>query len=272
MSELRHIDLTGFQPITPADQPAPQLAWVPIANLVIDGRYQRPLNPGNIAAIKRIATEFRWSRFSPVLIAPVAGGKYAIIDGQHRAHAAAICGFDEIPAMIALVPASEQALAFIEINTRQIRVSAHSVYRAALTAGIDWAVAAQLAVAKAGCRLMTSNASTKSKRPGEVYAVTLIRQMIEAGQSQAVTAGLQALLTFEPESVPNFSDALLAPWLGAVAATKRHDMAILLPVLRGQRPWVVLDNADRLAASEGRPRAVCRRLAFTALINREARQ
>ncbi|WP_170297735.1 ParB N-terminal domain-containing protein [Paracoccus litorisediminis] len=253
-------------------QPAPQLMWVKIGDLVIDDRYQRPLSTNNWASIKRIAREFRWSRFSPVLVAPVEGGHYAVIDGQHRAHAAALCGIEAIPAMVALVAPDEQALAFIEINTRQIRVSGHVVYRAALTAGEEWAVACRDALSAAGCELMTrNNVSKNDKRAGQVFAVGLIRNLIQSGHHEAVTNGLAALMEYDPEAVANFTDTLLTPWLAACAENSR-DRGFYLDVLRAKRPWLVIEAADRLAEQEGKPKATARREFFSMLMRREGRE
>lgn len=265
MTVYRKIDVEGMLAVEPMSQPAPQLLWVDIKALVIDDRYQRPLSASNITAIRRIAGEFRWSRFSPVLVAPVEGGKYALIDGQHRAHAAALCGFERIPAMVTLVASEEQALAFIQINTRQIRVSTQSVYRAALTAGEDWAIRCQRAVAAADCRLMSMNYTTKDKKPGMVFTIALIHRLIDRNKDQAVTKGLTALRQYEPESVANFSDALLTPWLSAVS-DNMSEVADLVTVLKSRRPWLVLDEADRLAGETGKPKAVCRRDAFALMI------
>ena len=269
MTALRAVDVSDRDPVTPASQPAPQLMWVEIADLVIDDRYQRPLNDGNWKVIRRIASEFRWSRFSPVLIAPVEGGKYAIIDGQHRAHAAALCRFEKIPAMVALVAPEEQALAFIEINTRQIRVGTHAVYRAALTAGEEWAVACHDAVKAAGCTLMTrNNIKQKDKLPGQVFCVGLIRRLVETGKARAVTDGLAALMEYDPTATANFSDMLLNPWLNAVAQSE-GDVSDWVNVLRARRPWLVIEAADRLAKEDGKPRAVCRRDFFAMSMRRE---
>lgn len=268
MTEYRTIDLTGMQPVTPASQPAPQLMWIEIKDLVIDDRYQRPLMDGNRIAIRRIASEFAWSRFSPVLVAPVEGGLYALIDGQHRAHAAALCGFDRIPAMVALVAPEEQALAFIEINTRQIRVTGHVVYRAALTAGEAWAIESRDRVEAAGCRLMTANWSQRHKKPGMVFAVDLIRRLVVAGKGGAVTAGLTALMDYDPASIPNFSNALLAPFLGAAGECDGTAEG-WLSVLNAKRPWLVIENADRLSDQLRQPRATARRNAFVALYRHE---
>lgn len=269
-SHFRRIDIDGMPLYNPASQPAPQILFIDIDQLVIDDRYQRPLNAGNRAAIRRIASDFHWARFTPVIVAPAEGGGYALIDGQHRAHAAALCGFTSIPAMVALVAPEEQAQAFIDINTRQIRVTGHQIYRAALIAGDEWALACRDAVAEAGCRLMTSNFSTKDRKPGQVFAINTIRGMVEARQNAAVTAGLKALLDYEPDSVPNFSDALLTPWLKAAAETgARAD--VLLDVLRARRPWLALDAADRMADEQHKPKATMRRDFFVAAIRERQR-
>lgn len=262
-----------FRPVEVGDQPqyelaqqaAPQLLWVDIASLVMDDRYQRPLEPANYAAIRRIAQDFRWSRFSPIVVAPVEGGRYALIDGQHRAHAAAMCGIASIPAMVALVAPEEQALAFIDINTRQIAVSQHQIYRAALTAGEPWAIACRDAVASAGCQLMTAKWSHKDKRPGMVFSISLVRQLVAAGKGDAVTAGLRALMDYDPTATANFSDLLLRPWLMAAAETSATTDD-LLTTLRAKRPWLVIETADRAAKETGQPVAHMRKVAFVAAI------
>ena len=264
-SHFRRIDIEGMTRFDLAPQPAPQMLWVSIDKLVIDDRYQRPLNASNIAAIKRIAADFRWSRFSPVIVAPVEGGSYALIDGQHRAHAASLVGIETIPAMVALVAPEEQALAFIDINTSSIKVQSNNVYRAALTAGAPWAIACRDAVQAAGCKLMTSNRSQKEKKPGEVYAIDLIKQLVARGCGASVTAGLKALLEYEPNNAANFSNHLLTPWLGACADCKAGD-AELIAVLRAKRPWLVIELADQKAKLEQRPKAPARRNAFVSMI------
>jgi len=267
----RKIDPALVKPGSMSQQAAPQLIWADIADLVIDDRYQRPLVRNSIDAIQRIVANFRWSRFSPVLVAPIEGGKYAIIDGQHRAHAAAACGVKSIPAMVVLVPPDEQALAFVEINSQQIRVAGHSVYRAALMAGEPWAVQARDCVASAGCALMQSNGNTKTKKPGQIYAIGLVRKMVSAGQSDAITTGLAAMIAADPESVANFDGALLTPWLSAVAMRPEFSSADLVTVLKKSRPWQVIEAATRYAKSEHLPISTCRRDAFVALIRAEMR-
>ena len=247
-------------------QPAPQLIWAPISDLVIDDRYQRPLTPSNWIAIRRIAKNFQWSRFSPVVVAPVEGGRYAIIDGQHRAHAAAMCGVQSIPAMVAVVAPEEQALAFVQINTSAIRVNGHTVYRAALVAGEAWATDCRDAVEAAGCKLMPyNNVKKNDKKAGQVFAMGLIKSLIERGHAAAVTDGLAALLNYDRAGVANFTDTLLTPWLWACADTRAGRDAYAT-ALASRRPWLVIAAADRFAAENRQSPPKTRRDFFSALI------
>lgn len=259
---LRHIEVASLDPITPADQPAPMLDWVPIAKIVIDDDFQRPLNRNNWDAIKRIAADFQWSRFAPVLLAPIEGGLYSCIDGQHRAHAAAICGFERVPAMITTVSKAEQARASVYVNGSQIRVSPHQVFRAALSGREPWAAACAKAVADAGCILMTrNNVSANDRQAGQIYCIGLVRKLVAEGKAWAVTAGLDALRQYDNKPAL-FADYVLTPWLTAVGSNPTFARADLLAVLRKRAPYLTLDAANRLAETEGKPITLMRRMAF----------
>jgi hypothetical protein len=146
----RGIHIDGRAVAAPNPGPAPMLQWIAVDRLVIDDAYQRPLLPGNWKAIEKIAQNFQWSRFSPVLVAPVTGGLFAVIDGQHRVHAAAICGITDVPAMVVQVGIEEQSRAFAWVNSQSIRVSVFHIFKAAFSAGDDWAVRADAAVSGGG--------------------------------------------------------------------------------------------------------------------------
>ncbi len=266
----RPVSVAHLSPVALRDQPAPQIMWVAIAQLVIDERYQRPMAARNWQAVQQIAEAFDWARFSPLLVAPVEGGRYAVIDGQHRAHAAALCGIEAVPASVVLVPAAAQALAFVQVNTRAIKVSPHQVYRAALVAGEAWALASRDAVAAAGCQLMDhQNVLARNKKPGQVYALAVVRDLVARGQARAVTAGLAALRAIEgggSTDVALYDGALLYPWLTAVAYRPDWWRLDLEAVLRRNRPWIVIERADRSALDEGKQKGNARLAAFVDLL------
>lgn len=220
---MRPIDIAG-RPIRDVVAPGapPMLQWVRIADLVVDDRYQRELNRSNWKAIERIADGFSWSKFSPVFCAPVAGGKFAIIDGQHRTHAAALCGFAELPAQIVQMSEAEQASSFAAVNGDTIRITPFHIYRAALEAGEPDALAARDAVAAAGCTLMTHYRNITDRAAGEIYSFRAIRAAIADGHAAVLTKALTALRRSETgDTADAWSDALLRGWIGAVLERQR---------------------------------------------------
>lgn len=228
--ELRPIDPgKAARPKVVNPGAAPMLQWLKIADLVVDDGYQRELKPGNWNAIRRIADSFLWSRFSPVFVAPVAGGKYAIIDGQHRTHAAAICGFAEVPCQIVQMTREEQAASFAAVNGLVTKVTGWQIFKAALAAGHDWATACHDVCAAAGCVLMTRNSGTDDKKAGEIYALRLIRDYVEQGKGPLVTFALKALRDSEGGVEPQlWTNEILRPLLAAVV----------------DRPWLAEANAN----------------------------
>lgn len=172
---------------------APILQWIEVDKLVVDESYQRELKAQNWKAIRNIAANFHWSMFSPVFVAPVEGGAYAIIDGQHRTHAAAICGFEQVPCQIVQMTQTEQASAFAAVNGAVTAVTIWQLLKAALAAGEDWAVSASTIAQDGGCRLMTYSASSKAKKPGEIFGVKGFLSVVEARPREAIVTALKAL-------------------------------------------------------------------------------
>lgn len=174
--------------------PAAILQWLDIDLLVVDDSYQRELKAQNWKAIRKIASGFRWSMFSPVFVAPVEGGLYAIIDGQHRTHAAAICGFSQVPCQIVHMNHAEQAAAFAAVNGTVTQVTAHQVLKAALAAKEPWAVNAAEIASAGGGRLMPYNRSSIAKNPGEIYGIKGFLDVIEQRPRAAIIDALKTLM------------------------------------------------------------------------------
>jgi hypothetical protein len=85
--------------------------------------------------VDRIAREFSWSCFPPVVVFPVEGGKFAIIDGQHRTTSAAIVGYETVPCQIVIAAKEKQAAAFKAINGTTTPISIMALHAAARVAG-----------------------------------------------------------------------------------------------------------------------------------------
>jgi len=214
---MRTIDVAGLDaPDAVSAGAVPELRWLRITDLVIDDAFQRPLEKHGLLAVKRIAAAFSWGKFAPVVASPVVGGRYSLIDGQHRTHAAALCGFDSVPAMVVVLTSGDQAASFAAINGNVTRITGFHVLKAALAAGEPWAVRSRDVVAEAGCRLMTYQPSAVLRGPREVYSIALIRRMVEQGRADVVRAGLAALAGLEAARAEHFSEAILRPWFMAI--------------------------------------------------------
>lgn len=230
MSEMRRIDI-GNTPVIPPEEvrggAVPELRWLDIDELRVDDSFQRPLGPANWAAIRKIAADFSWSMFTPVVVAPIIGGKYSLIDGQHRTHAARICGFGQVPAMIVMTAEVGQAAAFAAINGNVVRMSPFHIYKAALAARADWAVRSRDAVAAAGCQLMAYNPGGKQVAR-QMLCIQEIRRHIEADRDRLVTDGLEALGHSLAPHLEHYSLRVVGPWLSVLselgAATRGADL------------------------------------------------
>lgn len=106
----------------------------PIKGLVVDGRYQRVFQVRNEKRVLALATNWDWSLYTPIIVAAVEG-KFAIIDGQHRAAAALALGFAELPAWLSAADEIAQARAFLAINASPTRVDALQLWNSRHAAG-----------------------------------------------------------------------------------------------------------------------------------------
>jgi len=259
----------------------PNLGWVEIARLRIDDRYQRPLADHGWRAINRIARNFDWTLFSVVDVAPVGNGLFAIIDGQHRVHAAAMAGVDKVPVRIVAVPVRDQARAFMGINGNVTAITPFHVLRASLAAGEPWAVEADQAIARAGCRLMVSNASTVTKNPGEIYAVQWVRGLVEredqiSASALAVMEVALASLRASREGGTNpaaWAHVVLRAWYSAVEGlddwierpSARAALTVFLDRKGLLRMLAAAEDRRRQAKRAGTPCAPVHRLLTGAL-------
>lgn len=270
MTHHRTIDVSALPAQALREQPAPMLEWIKVANLRIDDRYQRPLTATNWKAIQKIAANFDWCAFGPILCASVEGGLYAVIDGQHRAHAAALCGIEAVPAMIVPVPPAKQALAFVQVNSG-IRVSQHQTFRAELVAGNAEAIAIRNACADAGCEALTYNPSASTKKPGQLSNIGLLRAAIRAGHAAELTAALASIRAYDTKGRSGlYTDYIIAPWLAAIVKTGVQDVPRLTRALQARDPFHTIEAAIRCATDTGTSAALEKRRALAKQIEATA--
>lgn len=175
---LQKFDLQAAPPASPGRPP--RMEWVSISSLRIDPSYQRPIVGRGMQTIRHIVAGFEWSRFSPLIVAPVPGRDlFTVIDGQHRATAALICGFDRVPCSIVDVPPAEAARIFSAVNGTVTPMSILSLFKAARIAGEGWALAVDRACSRAGIEPLVYPVSRANMKPRQTLAIGTLRKMID---------------------------------------------------------------------------------------------
>lgn len=149
---MRKIDTARFAAITRPESlgPAPELRWLPIDSLVIDDSYQRDITKQGVGNIRHIAENFSWTFFAPVIVSPIEGGRYAVIDGQHRTTAAALLGVEQVPCALVIADQKTQARAFHAINAQTTRMHPLQIFHAQLASKEPAALAAVAMAESAG--------------------------------------------------------------------------------------------------------------------------
>ncbi|MEL7090241.1 MAG: ParB N-terminal domain-containing protein [Pseudomonadota bacterium] len=249
------------------------LEWLPISNLVIDESYQRPLGDKNWAHIRRIAAAFNWAKFQSCLVTPVDGVFFAIIDGQHRTHAAALIGETSVPCLISEMDQRAAALSFTAVNAEVTAISSFHVYRAALTAGEDWACALGDLEPDFGVKVSTFQKSSATKSAGELFCIGLLRRYTSPERLPILRLVIGALSASRLRSdMTAWSQALIKPMLELVEGLpSRPSSAEVIAFLDGldlqqiERAVARLKQQPTYARTSG---LVLRREALTRLWNR----
>lgn len=203
MTELIALSRLEFrQPLTPARDVGlkGELKWISIRQLFIDPAYQRAVLDAGKRNIGRIIENFRWPYFAPVVVAHRGHGKYAIIDGQHRAMAALNHGgIDQLPCWVMAADPATEARAFAIINGDVTKLHSLMVFRARVAGGdpaakkiADVCAAAGVTVApypktdcKAGETLAIGTLEECLRRFGREILVTALAMVAKTGDGNA---------------------------------------------------------------------------------------
>jgi hypothetical protein len=217
---MRPISTEGFEkPKADSAGAVPMLQWLRIADLVVDPAYQRPIVGKGRQNVDRIARSFSWSCFAPVVVSPVEGGKFAIIDGQHRTTSAAILGFESVPCQIVIAAKEEQAAAFKAINGTITPISQMALHAAALIASEPWAVQIAHVCECAQVELLRYPIPTSKQSPGQTMAVSAIARCLKQYGEDILITALQCVT----QTSNNQPGALSARVIKALCAVLQAD-------------------------------------------------
>lgn len=167
-----------------------ELAFVDVNALFVDGSYQRDVDARGRKHIARIAAYFDWRKFAPLMVAPAPGGRFAVIDGQHRAAAAKARGIESLPALIVPIARQAQAASFAAVNGDVRRMTACQVYKAALAAGDEWARSIDRACARARVTALSYPVRASVMNLNETLAHGTLGQLLQRHGEDALGLGL----------------------------------------------------------------------------------
>lgn len=167
-----------------------ELITIPISKLFVDSTYQRAVSVGSVKNIKRICRQFDWAKFLPVIVAR-DGERFAIVDGQHRATAAATIGIDAVPCYVLSCTPAEAAAAFAAINGNVTRMEPIDLWFAELAAGDPKAVALQRVLDAASVKV------TRKKEGylvGETRSINVLARALDFYGATTLTTILQCIV------------------------------------------------------------------------------
>lgn len=174
----------------------PRFAWIPLDNLVVDGRYQRSITRDGWTRIRAMARRFSWQKFGALLVTEADKiGDHAVFDGQHRLEAAKLVeGITEVPCVIVDAPdLPSQARAFKGVNKDRAGVTRVNIFWADVAAGEPAAVAIKQLCDE--CGVTISRIGTGRQKPLHTVAIAAIdhcRKLDEGSLRRALKALVEA--------------------------------------------------------------------------------
>lgn len=173
--------------------PAPFLDWVEIEKLVVDTTYQREIGRRGTANVHQIAENFDWSKFAPVIIAPIEGGHFAIVDGQHRTTAALLRGQKTVPCQVVQADRAKQAAAYAAVNGNITKTTAQQLYHAKVAARDPQALQLAEVCAAAGVEIVRRNLIQSELKSGQTQAVTALSRCLAIYGRDTLITSLQCI-------------------------------------------------------------------------------
>jgi hypothetical protein len=150
-----------------SEAPAPTFKAVSTSRLMIDPRYQRPLNEHRAG---KIANEFSYSQLGALEVSQRKNRSIAVFDGQHRLTALKSLGIKSAPCLVHIgLSAQEEAELFVRLQRDRRPPTPVERFRAQLFSGDVAAKGIAAALLQSGYVVGTSS--------NDVKAVTMIERI-----------------------------------------------------------------------------------------------
>lgn len=206
----------------------PELKWLYVDDLTVDSRYQRSAQSDkSVSAIAKIAENFDWSKFTPVVVSRPTEGKklYPVIDGQHRVLAAIKRGdIEKVPCCIVDAPTLvNQAQSFIGINKTRVRMTAHAEYYALVAAEDPEILRLKKTLDSVGVTIPRYPPMHGMTKPNECQAIGTMLQIMRCGGEGNLRFALTTILKAYPDT-PGQMRSMFVKALAEVHARNRGNV------------------------------------------------
>lgn len=177
----------------------PALEWVRVDLIDVDGNYQREIKPALVAKILR---KFSWAKFGAIVLSRQPGGRFNVVEGQHRWKAATLHpAIEDVPAVIVTHDAlAGEADSFLAINRDRMSVTSVEQYWAGLTAGDDTALAISKVLQAAGCDVVPAAGAYKPNLTNSISAIDRCLKRYGHGATRRALLVIRAAWPDEPKS------------------------------------------------------------------------
>ena len=242
----------------------PESTFVNVNLIDVDRQYQRALRE---VLVNRILRKFQWSRFGAIVLAKKNGGRFMVVEGQHRVEAAKRHpDINAVPAVVfEFASLEEEAKSFVGINRDRQAVSSVDRYWAAVTAGNPTALHVAAILKKAECDIVREHGAAQ---PGHTHAVTALERSIKNFGDEATVRALRILCATWPDDKDALRGTLITAVAGLVRFNPKLVDADLSAALCMHSFKEMTANAETIRKMAGGSSEVCLRRAIADLFNR----
>lgn len=239
----------------------PDLAWVKVSDLVVEGYQRLTTEKAGQALIASIAAAWSWDRCGAIIVRPCrvdGAARLAVVDGQHRAIAALSRGdIDALPAaIIGVETAQGAARTFIGLNLDRRNLSAQAVFWAEVEAGHAAATEIKAAADAAHVTVLRAIKPADSCTIGETSSVGSLRNVHRVNGSAVLTRALKIAVVARVAPIKGWHIEASALAITAPELKGRASDSALAAVLLADEDGIE-DAADLAAADTGQAKKRC---------------
>lgn len=233
----------------------PDLKWIDIDDLSVDQNYQRSADSKKSkATINKIANNFHWDKFCPLIVAQRADRKkYLIVDGQHRALAVLQRGdIEKVPCcVISSSNIVDEASSFIGINKDRVRLTPMAEFYAQVAANDPSALEIKELLDDVGLKVSSTPPLHGMNKPSEVACVGALKWAIRKHKKSTLKQALKSIYEAYPNTEGQMRSMFIKALCELITASSGLNREHLIETIKNIDPESAQDAARSYVKIEG---------------------